>query len=622
MSSNSPTDPSLEEFSFEEVERILNIKDAPKELVMKTIVLYMNRFFAVVKGTNPMYVEKTIKINYPINGKRTPFRKTQEEGGEENSVEDTEESEQSKTERVQIRTYDSNEDETGEEVAEDEENEEEMTHISIKTRTIKLGKGETANIEYIFRTEKGFKAAMANKLITIVTDKREVTRNKTRTVKEEVIISLYELWIKSPYRCEYDRMAFLEKADKKSFNMYHGLSIDEQDLDEYDPEDATPWLQHIKEIWCRGNEEVFVWVLKVLARKVQYPFKKSKVAVVLRGRQGSGKGIILEKIRQIFGSYFKTLRPNEFLGDFNGALVDALILFLDESVFSGDRKVASQLKTLITEPTILINQKHLPSFTIENNLDIFFATNYQQAVLVEEGDRRYFCLDCDGRWAGKATEESVKYFRNIAKIPYQCIYKFLCTVDVEDFEPTIYPVTSAIREQKIYGMDTVIGWVYHSIVEKKMWLKLASVSRQNLYHEYTDYVKALGGHYSRSFSLLQWQNRLKDCGIEKVGSNKTTLMIPRLSTIKSAMRTLLNDDEFPDLEDCDDDDEYKEQEEKEEKEEENEEKEEDNEDEDEDNKKEENEDKDEDEKEQDSPKKEKTIQKKKKSIRRKRRVDW
>lgn len=555
MTDRAPTDSLLEEFSFEEVERILNKPNAPKEIILKTIVKYMNRFFAVIKGTNPMYVEKTIKINYPQNGKTIPRRRHKEKDSDSDSDSENEEDdgfgreEHAAKVKLTNRNFDSRDDDTNAESIVEEE----MSHISIESQYVSLEKGATAVIEYIFRTEKGFKAAMANKQITIITDKKEVSKNRTRTVKEEQILSLYDLWIKSPYRREYDRMSFVERADEKSFNMFHGLTVEKEDLDEFDPEDATPWLQHIKDIWCRGDHQVFVWMLKMLARKVQFPFKKSKVALVLKGRQGCGKGIILEPIRKIFGNYFKTLRPNEFLGDFNGALADTLMLFLDESVFSGDRRVASQLKTLITEPTIMINQKHLPSFVIENNIDVIFATNYQQAVMVEEGDRRYFCLECDPVWAGKATKESVEYFRTIAKIPYQSIYKFLCSVNVDDFEPTIYPTTSAIREQKIYGMDTVVGWVYHSIEEKKAWLtKVNLIPRQNLYHEYTDYVKALGGHYGRAFSLLQWERRLKDCGIER-SEDKSMLKIPRLKYIKAAMRDLLNDDTFPKLEENSDD---------------------------------------------------------------------
>lgn len=567
----SPTDSTLEEFSFDEVERILNTKNAQKEVLMKAIVKYMNRFFAVIKGTNPMFVEKTIKVTYPSDGKRISRRNNnskRDDSQDEDFLNSDDESSSSKSSKKEkdIRITKNDDYEMDEQTAESIVEEEELSHISIESKYITLDNGANASIEYIFRTDRGFKAAMANKQITIVTDKKEVTKNRTRIVKEEQIISLYDLWIKSPYRREYDRMSFVERADDKSFNMFHGLSVDNEELDDFDEEDATPWLEHIRDIWCRGDQEVFVWMLKMLARKVQYPFKKSKVAVVLRGRQGSGKGIILEKLRQIFGSYFKTLRPNEFLGEFNGALADTLMLFLDESVFSGDRRVASQLKTLITEPTIMINQKHLPSFVIENNIDVFFATNYQQAVMVEEGDRRYFCLDCDGKWAGKATKESVDYFRNIAKIPYQSIYKFLSNIDVKDFEPTIYPTTNAIREQKIYGMDTVVGWVYHSIEEGKVWLKMNIVNRQNLYHEYSDYVKALGGHYSRAFSLLQWERRLRDCGIEK-SENKTMILIPKLKYIKAAMRELLNDDNFPRLEEEEGDDDSEDSDEEKEKEE-------------------------------------------------------
>lgn len=573
MSERSPSNNNLEVFSFDEVERIV-AKNIPREEKEKLIVQYMNGLFAVIQGTNPIYVQKTIKLNFPLHIKRklievpekrsVPRTRVQtEESNYENEYSDDElMSLQSKSSNSSSRSRRSKkekeESSDSDEEEDSSENSEENSVISIHPSLVNVPEGATTDIEYIFRTDRGFKAAMANKRITLRSSMKVTTRNKTKIVEEEEIMSLYDLWTKSKYRKEFDRMSFTHHNDPRSFNLYHGLAIDNEDISKYKAEDADPWIQHIREIWCRGDENSFVWIIKMLARLVQYPFNKSGVAIVLKGRQGCGKGIILEKLRHIFGSYFKSLRPNEFLGDFNAVLADTLILFLDESVWSGDRRTAAALKTLITEPKMQINQKNLPAFTIENNLNFFMATNYQQAAPVEEGDRRYYCLNCDKRYAGKGTPENIAYFKKIANVPYQSVYKFLMSIDIDDFEPTIYPTTNAIREQKIYGMDTVTGWVYHSIVEEKVWIRLGSIMGKVLYEEYVNYVKHLGGHYGRPIRYENWQDKLFECtGIRKDTKTKNMLEIPSVGEIKSQMRDLMNDDTFPGLEDEDADNEEK-----------------------------------------------------------------
>lgn len=555
MADRSPSNSNLEVFSFDEVERIVSKKKS-KDETEKLIVQYMNGMFAVIQGTNPIYVQKTVKLNFPLHIKRKLMENQEKRSAPKTRVVKDEDSgdEESNEEIMSVCSVSSKSTSKkntsqSENVSEDEEVENDSV-VSIHPLLVNVPEGATTDIEYIFRTERGFKAAMANKRIIIKSSKKETTRNRTRVVEEEEVVSLYDLWTKSKYRKEFDRMSFNAHNDPRSFNLYHGLAVDNEDLSKYKKEDADPWIQHIRDIWCKGDENSFVWIIKMLARLVQYPFSKSGVAIVLKGRQGCGKGIILEKLRHIFGSYFKSLRPNEFLGDFNGVLADTLILFLDESVWSGDRRTASSLKTLITDSKMQINQKNLPAFTIENNLNFFIATNYQQAAPVEEGDRRYFCLNCDKKYAGKATPENVAYFKKIANVPYQCVYKFLMSIDIDDFEPTIYPVTGAIREQKIYGMDTVTGWVYHSITEEKVWVRLNTIMGRVLYDEYVNYVKHLGGHYGRPLRYENWQDKLQDCaGVVRDEKNKTMLVIPELDEMKSYMRDLMDDDEFPGLQD-------------------------------------------------------------------------
>jgi phage/plasmid-associated DNA primase len=401
-------------------------------------------------------------------------------------------------------------------------------------------------VEYVYRNRNGFREAMANKTVVLRTTQTVHRRNRVQTVQEEETVNLYDLWTKSRYRCEFDRLAFTERGEEGSFNIFHGLSVSEADLGRYSAEQAEPWLRHVLEIWCRGDREVFEYVLKRLAFMVQRPFCKSKVAIVLTSRQGAGKGVVMAPIQEIFGKYFKVLKPETVFGEFNDSISDCLVLFLDECTFGGNRKVAAQLKTLITEEKHHINAKYLPAVTLDNHISLFISTNGQWAAPVEESDRRYFVLELDNRYAGKSTAATHAYFKKIRDVPYQAVYKLLMSVDLSGFIPTVYPITEATRTQKLYTMDGVTAWVHQSLGEGSRWTTLPEVSRQDLYADYDAYLRTNGGHYAKREPFSRFLVQLgKICGARHQDGTRCMVAVPPAEDMKQQLRQYLNDDEFP-----------------------------------------------------------------------------
>lgn len=333
------------------------------------------------------------------------------------------------------------------------------TVCTIIETTVDTDENEDEYHDLIFRCASGFRQAMSNKNVVLTTVQTIQSGKKTREIHITEEICLYDLWMKSRHRLEYDRMAFREKCSRNTFNLFRGFRITEQDLDDYDKEDAKPWIDHIKQIWCHGEKVLYDYVLDYLAHIVQKPFVKTNVGFVIKSKQGAGKGIVLNKIEDIFGPYFKSAKMKEFTGSFNGVLVNALILFLDECVMTGDKKEASYLKTLITENKHQINMKNLPPVTLDNRINLFIATNYHWCAPIEERDRRYFVIELDNRYSGRTTKKSHAYFKNIASVPYQAVYKYLLDRDISDFVPSIFPTTEAMKEQKIYTLDSVSAWV-------------------------------------------------------------------------------------------------------------------------------------------------------------------
>ena len=90
-------------------------------------------------------------------------------------------------------------------------------------------------------------------------------------------------------------------------------------------------------------------------------------AIVLRGKEGVGKGVSVTIFGRLFGAHFRHISQGKHLtGNFNVHLQQCTLLFADEAFFAGDRGHESTLKALITEDTIQIEPKGLDLYSVRN----------------------------------------------------------------------------------------------------------------------------------------------------------------------------------------------------------------------------------------------------------------
>jgi phage/plasmid-associated DNA primase len=89
------------------------------------------------------------------------------------------------------------------------------------------------------------------------------------------------------------------------------------------------------------------------------PCRKPGVALVLRGRQGTGKTVLVDILRTIIGPANTLVTPDKdrILGRFNSAIMNKILLVGEEMLFAGDRATTDKLKHLITGQTIPVEFK-------------------------------------------------------------------------------------------------------------------------------------------------------------------------------------------------------------------------------------------------------------------------
>jgi hypothetical protein len=165
--------------------------------------------------------------------------------------------------------------------------------------------------------------------------------------------SLGNWWLKHPRRRQHRSVVFApNRIVEADYNLWKGFAF------EPIPGDCSLFLDHVRNNICDRNEEHFEIVMNWMARAVQQPDSIGEVAIVLRGGRGTGKSFFARMFGSLFGAHFLQVSdPKHLVGSFNSHLRDTIVLFADEAFYAGDKKHESILKTLVTEPTFIVEGK-------------------------------------------------------------------------------------------------------------------------------------------------------------------------------------------------------------------------------------------------------------------------
>ena len=116
---------------------------------------------------------------------------------------------------------------------------------------------------------------------------------------------------------------------------------------------------HIFEVIADKDPAVHRYIMAWMAHLIQHPGgPRPGTSIVLRGKQGTGKGIFVNHFGKLLGPhYLQVFHQSQITGKFNVHLKDALLVNADEAFWAGDKKAEGVIKGLITEPMIPIEPK-------------------------------------------------------------------------------------------------------------------------------------------------------------------------------------------------------------------------------------------------------------------------
>lgn len=288
---------------------------------------------------------------------------------------------------------------------------------------------------------------------------REATRivHVKKKGGETAKLNMFKEWKEWPGRREYDEIKFAPGEDNPNlYNLFFGWDVRPQQGD------WSHLRDHIRLTLCNGDDGQFQWFMTWLSHMLQFPGLKPTVAVVIRGKKGTGKSIIFDNIQRLMSGYFfKAADGKRALSNFNAQYETTLLLVMEEAFWAGDKAKEAVLKDLITSPWIPIERKGIDTYMARNFMRIAMISNDQWVVPATADERRFAVFDCGDEHRGdhayfKALDDQMKSGGLEAML-----------YDLLTFEPqdgwgilSTAPATSGLKEQVIESLRGIDRFMY------------------------------------------------------------------------------------------------------------------------------------------------------------------
>lgn len=264
-------------------------------------------------------------------------------------------------------------------------------------------------------------------------------------------------WMRHKDRRDYPNgIVFAPNRDVKgAYNHWQGFSVEPDSKGS-----CRRFLKHLFENVCRGNEENYRYLLGWLAHLIQRPEEKPGVAVVLRGKKGTGKDTVGDYVGGLFPHHHvKIANQEQLTGKFNQHQEKCLLLHVEEGFWAGSKNSEGPLKHLITSEHVLIEPKGINPFKVTSVLRLFITSNEKWVVPASADERRYFVLD-----VGSDKMQDTVYFEKLRDEMLNggraALLDYLMNYDISDFNVRKVPATQALTEQKIEGLRNIERWWY------------------------------------------------------------------------------------------------------------------------------------------------------------------
>jgi hypothetical protein len=199
-----------------------------------------------------------------------------------------------------------------------------------------------------------------------------------------------EQWMNDDNIRIYDDIQFLPPpriCPDNVINTWQPVMIPEQEETEHN---YTKLLYYL----CNQEQEVFDYVMKWIYHLINFPAIKCNTALVFKSIEGAGKNLFFQLfLEKIIGSKYIscTENPEHIFNKFSTFRENKLLLIFDES--KALYKYIDTLKSWITNPICILEQKGIQAREVESFDRLIFNSNNDYPVFISDTDRRFMLVE-------------------------------------------------------------------------------------------------------------------------------------------------------------------------------------------------------------------------------------
>ena len=301
-------------------------------------------------------------------------------------------------------------------------------------------------------------------------------RTKFRDYMENVVLNdnkkFIDRWLKDHKLKSYDAIDFIpygKTCPKNTFNLFNGFEIEKVMTKE--KKDFKYIKENIK-LLANDNDEVYDYLIKYFSHLVQKPGILPETALVIMGKQGTGKSMFFEQFgKKILGERYtlQTSNTEAILGRFN-LNKNKLLVVMEETEGKDTFLNSNDIKTKITQERLIFESKGKDMIKVRNSGRYIFISNNKTPAKIEVSDRRFLVTKCSNRhikdrtFFGKVLEEwnddvvvrsFYDYLQNVDLTNWCPVKNRVITEEYKDLQQVNIPKMAKWLENKCYELSSL-----------------------------------------------------------------------------------------------------------------------------------------------------------------------
>lgn len=294
----------------------------------------------------------------------------------------------------------------------------------------------------------------------------------TSTGSKPVIKDAAVEWLKWENRLFLNRLTYAPGADRvtesREYNTWSGWGTVPK------KGDIKPWLWLLDRVFGK-DKAARDWQEKWLAYPIQHPGTKMFTSCALwGGRQGTGKSSIGYSVARIYGSNFIEV-GNEALADGRNEWVIGKQFVMGDDITGNDQRgYADKLKKMITQLSVRVDPKYVPSYSIPDCINYLFTSQHPDAFFLEDDDRRMFIHEV--RTEPMTEQESVAYYHWLNNGGAEALHYHFLHLGLTGISPVARaPLSTAKLSMIDDGLSEMGRWVRRILDDPDQILRMHNI---------------------------------------------------------------------------------------------------------------------------------------------------